>query len=179
MRDFAPLLDFSHQSQMIGCAEGWHRHRLWARVSSTCESPPGAQVGGKLFPGWSHWKLLPMLHTGSGLASQGAPAAPPSKLSSEISSLRAALSCFCGQVEFVWVRWASSQLLIFTKSASIPSVSWGCPGALSCLSCFTEGSFERGHQGKGCLKSCALLWSMSSSRQEQSTYGSWGKAGRW
>lgn len=113
------------------------------------------------------------------LASQGAPAAPPSKLSSEISSLRAALSCFCGQVEFVWVRWASSQLLIFTRSASILSVSWGCPGALSCLSCFTEGSFERGHQGKGCLKSCAFLWSMSSSRQGQSTYGSWGKAGRW
>lgn len=37
--------------------------------------------------------------------------------------------------------WLLIRFLIFKKSASFPSVSRGCIGALYCLSCFTEGRF--------------------------------------
>lgn len=108
-------------------------------------------------------------HTGSALASQGAPAATPSKLSTKISN-RAVLSCslwpggVCSSKVGQLTAWLLIRLLIFTVS-SFPSVSWGCTGAVSCLSCFTEGHFNMAINPKAGSKS-SLCFSVEHEKQQ-------------
>lgn len=125
MRDFATPLDFSHLSQITRCEEGQHIHRPWAWTSPTLAAPGEAQVG--------NWNCT----------------------SSSCPSLQAEHQDFklesCSELAFV-ARWS---LLVWGgpahslpadqapdfHQASSPSASWGCTGALCCLSCFTEGCF--------------------------------------
>lgn len=134
-------LDFVHLNQKIWCQKGWHIHRQYAWINPTHDATCKAQVGAEPAPN--------MVSTGSGLTSQWASAcgSPPPSWAPLFQALKLfqAVICWTGWVYLYKVGQLMACLLIrfliFRKSASFPSLSRGCVGALYCLSRFTEGRF--------------------------------------